>query len=416
MKITRAEIIAVGTELLLGQIANTNAQWLSAELANIGVDTYYHTVLGDNQNRLVTTFKQAQARSNTIIVTGGLGPTDDDLSREAFAEMTGLAIIEEPIAMQKITDYYKAQGTEMTPNNRRQARKFTGSEALANTVGMAPGIHITYKDVDWYFLPGVPREMKQITQDHIIPRLQTGSGDQVITSHVLKFIGIGESKLEHELKDIIQNQTNPTIAPLAQQDAVTIRLTAKAANPFLGKKLLAATEEVIMERVGDYCFGVNGDTIEAVVAAALEKRGKRLAAAESLTGGLFSSKIVSVPGSSAYFKGSVVCYDISVKENVLHIPSELLEREGTVSQACAEAMAQNVAMLLDSSIGISFTGIAGPESIEGKPVGTVYISIYDTAGKIKTTKHLFQGDRDQIRHRAVLKGYELLYQYVKDQN
>lgn len=416
MKAIRAEIIAVGTELLLGQIANTNAQWLSAELADIGVDTYYHTVLGDNMDRLTDTFKLAQARSNTIIVTGGLGPTDDDLSREAFAKMTGLEIIEEPIAMKKITDYYAAQGVTMTPNNRRQARKFTCSRALANTVGMAPGIHMEYEGVDWYFLPGVPREMKQITKDHIIPALQTGTGQQTITSHVLKFIGIGESKLEHELQDLIENQTNPTIAPLAQQDAVTIRLTAKAANRALGKELLAQTEAEVLSRVGEHCFGVNGDTIEAVLAASLQSAGKSLAAAESLTGGAFSSKLVSVPGTSGYYKGCIVCYDTSVKEKALHISADLLEREGTVSTACAEAMAMNVRKQLDSTIGISFTGIAGPDAVEGKPVGTVYITIAEKGETPITTKHLFQGDREQIRQRTVLKGFELLYQYLKKKN
>jgi len=418
MKQINAEVIAVGTELLLGQIANTNAQWLSEQLTNIGVNTYYHTVVGDNMDRLIATFEQAQSRSNTVIVTGGLGPTEDDLSREAFAQMTGLEIIEEPVAMKKIKEFFHAQGSEMTPNNRRQARKFNLGHALENKVGMAPGIFVPYENVNWYFLPGVPGEMKQIARESIIPTLNLSNGNQIMTSTVLKFIGIGESKLEHELQDLIQKQTNPTIAPLAQKDAVTIRLTAKAATLALGKKQIEESKAAILARVGDYCFGENDVTIEQVLASFLEESGQSIAAAESLTGGLFSSKIVAVPKSSSYFKGSIVCYDTAVKENVLHIPKEVLENEGTVSTACAEYMAKNVAQLLNSSIGISFTGIAGPDAVEGKPVGTVYISIYDQddGGRTYTEKFVFRGDRNQIRHRSVLKGYELLYMYLKSKN
>src|SRR5699024_1904759 len=226
----------------------------------------------------------AKNRSNTVIITGGLGPTEDDLSREAFAAMSGHEIITESLAMQKIEDFFQAQGTEMTPNNRRQARKFTDSKVLTNKVGMAPGIHVHYEAVDWYFLPGVPREMKQIAADFIFPALNESNGKQVLTSTVLKFIGIGESKLEHELKDLIEKQTNPTIAPLAQKDAVTIRLTAKAATTALGKEYIAETKEAILNRVGDYCFGENDVTIEQVLAAYLEESNQSIAAAESLTG------------------------------------------------------------------------------------------------------------------------------------
>src|SRR5699024_4396839 len=408
----KAEIVSIGTELLLGQIANTNAQWMSGKLAEIGVNTYYHTALGDNMDRLEQTFELAQSRSDVVIVTGGLGPTEDDLSREAFQRMTNLAIIEEPVSLKKIRAYFDKQGRQMTPNNLRQARIFDGSKALDNQVGMAPGIAVTYDQVDWYFLPGVPREMKQIFSDEIMPYLQKTNGDQMIASKILKFIGIGESDIEHQLSDLIQKQTNPTIAPLATSDGITIRITGKANDFRSVQALLDEMKEQVLARVGQYCYGEDDDTIEKTIASLLKASGKSLAAAESLTGGAFSEKIVSVPGTSSYYKGSIVCYERTVKENVLGIPKEITRDQGTVSQACAVAMARNVARLLDSDIGISFTGIAGPDAIEGQPVGTVFITLHDQAGYEETKLYQFSGDREQIRRRAVMAGYERLFVYL----
>lgn len=407
------EIIAVGTELLLGQIANTNAQWISKQLARYGINTFYHTVVGDNLKRLTEVLKLAKKRSNVVIITGGLGPTEDDLSREAFQAISQIPLAVDEPAMRKIEQYYDKQNLPMTPNNKRQARVFENSIVLSNKVGMAPGNIVKYDDGYWIFLPGVPREMKQIFSDSVIPFLRKLNGETIIYSNVLKFIGIGESSLEDQLQDMIATQNNPTIALLAGRDGVTLRLTVKAASENEAKQKLETTKRVILERVGDYCFGENETTIEEKVFQLLEKRNKRLAAAESLTGGLFSDRLVALPGASTVFRGSVVCYDKVVKENVLGVKKETIEREGTVSRACAEEMAKNVAERLDATIGISFTGVAGPSKVEGKDVGTVYVGLYDQNGYRQIEKCFFQGDRYQIRYRAVLKGYELLFKYLK---
>lgn len=407
------EIIAVGTELLLGQIANTNAQWISKQLARYGINTFYHTVVGDNLKRLTEVLKLAKKRSNVVIITGGLGPTEDDLSREAFQAISQIPLAVDETAMRKIEQYYDKQNLPMTPNNKRQARVFENSIVLSNKVGMAPGNIVKYDDGYWIFLPGVPREMKQIFSDSVIPFLRKLNGETIIYSNVLKFIGIGESSLEDQLQDMIATQNNPTIALLAGRDGVTLRLTVKAASENEAKQKLETTKRVILERVGDYCFGENETTIEERVFQLLEKRNKRLAAAESLTGGLFSDRLVALPGASTVFRGSVVCYDKVVKENVLGVRKETIEREGTVSRACAEEMAKNVAERLDATIGISFTGVAGPSKVEGKDVGTVYVGLYDQNGYRQIEKCFFQGDRYQIRYRAVLKGYELLFKYLK---
>lgn len=407
------EIIAVGTELLLGQIANTNAQWISKQLARYGINTFYHTVVGDNLKRLTEVLKLAKKRSNVVIITGGLGPTEDDLSREAFQAISQIPLAVDETAMRKIEQYYDKQNLPMTPNNKRQARVFENSIVLSNKVGMAPGNIVKYDDGYWIFLPGVPREMKQIFSDSVIPFLRKLNGETIIYSNVLKFIGIGESSLEDQLQDMIATQNNPTIALLAGRDGVTLRLTVKAASENEAKQKLETTKRVILERVGDYCFGENETTIEEKVFQLLEKRNKRLAAAESLTGGLFSDRLVALPGASTVFRGSVVCYDKVVKENVLGVRKETIEREGTVSRACAEEMAKNVAERLDATIGISFTGVAGPSKVEGKDVGTVYVGLYDQNGYRQIEKCFFQGDRYQIRYRAVLKGYELLFKYLK---
>src|SRR5699024_5962369 len=337
-------------------------QWIAEQLAMQGVNTYYHTVVGDNLERLVDTLKIAQSRSDVIIITGGLGPTEDDLSREAFQKISSLPIVEEPIAMQKIEQFFKEQGSEMTPNNRKQARVFEASQVLNNKYGMAPGNIVENEEKSWIFLPGVPREMKQLFLDDVIPYLKKLNGEMLIQSTVLRFTGIGESALEQQLQDLIHSQSNPTIAPLAQKDGVTIRLTAKGSSK---------------NEVEQYFYGVDDESIEEKLFQLLQKNNKSISSAESLTGGLFANKLVSLNGTSTVYKGSVVCYDKNVKQHVLKVEKAVIDNDGTVSAICAEQLAKNVAIILDTSLGISFTGVAGPDKLEGKAVGTVFIGIHD---------------------------------------
>ncbi|WP_085992352.1 competence/damage-inducible protein A [Oceanobacillus senegalensis] len=412
-----AEIIAVGTELLLGQIANTNAQWMSDKLASMGINVYHHAVVGDNIHRVKDTFEQAQRRANIIFVTGGLGPTEDDLTREAFQLISGLEMEEHAASMEKIESYFTRKSQAMTPNNRKQARVFKGSKVLFNKQGMAPGMIVTHDSKTWIFLPGVPREMKDLVTNEVLPYLHELTGNQdVIKSLVLKFIGIGESTLEHELSDLIQRQQNPTIAPLAQDDGVVIRLTAKAESYGEADGLLENTKKLILDRVGDYFFGVNDQKIEERVINLLKEQNKSISVAESLTGGMFTDKLISVSGASEVCRGGIVCYDTNVKQDLLEVSKVTISEKGTVSEECALEMAENVTKKLDSDIGISFTGVAGPNPVEGKKVGTVYIGFVAHNGHKSVQKFEFIGDRQMVRRRATLKGLEIILNYLKSNN
>ncbi|UJL47996.1 competence/damage-inducible protein A [Virgibacillus sp. NKC19-16] len=414
MKNVKAEIIAVGTELLLGQIANTNAQWLSKQLALYGINIYNHTVVGDNLQRVEDAFSQAHHRSDIVIVTGGLGPTEDDLTREAFQRISHLDIVEHPPSMKKIEAFFEKQNSVMTPNNRKQARVFKNAYVLDNKVGMAPGMIVTHDNKTWIFLPGVPREMKQLVTNDVLPHLQKLTGnEEIIKSTVLKFIGIGESALEHELSDIIQHQSNPTIAPLAQDEGVVIRLTAKERSKVKVNDLLEDTKQQILAKVGSHFYGVDEEKLENQVISLLKEQNKRIAAAESLTGGMFTDKLISVEGASSVCRGGIVCYDTKVKQDVLGVSNDVIQSKGVVSPDCALEMADNVRRKLDAAIGISFTGVAGPSEVEGKPAGTVYIAICQDSGEQSVEKFTFQGTRNSVRRRATLKGLEILFKYLK---
>ncbi|MBU8907365.1 competence/damage-inducible protein A [Desertibacillus haloalkaliphilus] len=408
-----AEIIAVGSELLLGQIANTNAQYISRELAAIGIDVYYHTVVGDNQVRLTNAIEQAQKRADIIIFTGGLGPTKDDLTKATVAAVVGRSIEIDTESLRRIEAYFARHNRAMTPNNKKQAEVIAGSTVFLNNHGMAPGMAFKEEQVTYLLLPGPPKELKPMFRTDARQFLFNQTNDSAqIFSRVLRYFGIGESQLETELEDLIDEQTNPTLAPLAGDQDVTLRLTVKHNNKEDAMKLLDDLEQKIQSRVGDYFYGYGETTIVEQVSAQLSQNSLTIAAAESLTGGLFSQKLTDVPGSSRLFTGSVVCYTNDVKQQVLHIPETMIDEVGVVSAECAQLLARNVANLTHASIGISFTGVAGPEKQEGKEVGTVYVGICtgDTAKDF--TLHL-SGNREQIRKRSVMYGCFYLLKELK---
>ena len=411
--IGNAEVIGVGTELLLGQIANTNAQWLSEQLAENGINTYYHTVVGDNLGRVKDVFEAAEKRANIIIVTGGLGPTDDDLTREAYQALHNDSMKYDEASLIKIKKYFTDNGFQMTENNKRQARVFSEAKVVENKVGMAPGMILKKDAVTWVFLPGVPREMKLMTLDSVIPYLRANYQTESLYTQTLNFIGIGESRLEEKIFDLIKEQTNPTIAPLATNKGVTIRLTVKTDSKEKANLLLKTTKDKILERVGEFYYGSDELTIEAKLIEILNKNQLTIASAESLTGGKFSSNLVSVSGAGGVLKGSVVSYTEDIKIKVLDIPEEIIQR-GTVTEETAKIMATNVSRLLDSDIGISFTGVAGPNEIEGQQVGTVFISLSDQGKTIITNKYIFQGNREMVRNRSIYTGYEILFKHLKN--
>ncbi|NGP44066.1 competence/damage-inducible protein A [Bacillaceae bacterium SIJ1] len=399
-----AEIIAVGSELLLGQITNTNAQFLSKELAEIGVNVYYHTVVGDNPDRLRAVLMEAEKRADLILFTGGLGPTKDDLTKEVIGRHLGCPLVHDEKALRYIENYFTSIGREMTPNNRKQALVLEGATVLENRTGMAPGMALQKNNRVYMMFPGPPNELKPMVIHSAIPYLTTHYLDvERIESRVLRFTGIGESQLEHELDDLLTQQTNPTIAPLAKPGEVTLRLTVKEKDPQRAAEMLDACEKSITDRVGEYLYGYGETTLEEAVMDKLLSRERTVAAAESLTGGRFTDALISVPGASKAVLGSVVCYHPSLKMKLLGIPESLITAYGTVSNECAKAMAEAARSMSEADFGIAFTGVSGPDTLEGHPVGTVFIAVA-TAEGTEVEKLQFAGSRSSIRQRAVRHG------------
>ncbi|MFC0014416.1 MULTISPECIES: competence/damage-inducible protein A [Allobacillus] len=409
------EIISVGTELLLGQIDDTNATWLSEKMATLGLNVYHRQTIGDNRKRLYEAFKLAQSRSDLVIVTGGLGPTDDDLTRDAACDLFGCNLETDLFTMKKIEAYYENRGMNMTENNRKQALSFSGGTVFENEVGMAPGLCYQYDETVWYFLPGVPTEMKWIVDHRLIPDLYSRDFLQYqLYSRELNFQGIGESTIEHELIDLIRKQSNPTIAPLAGDGHVTIRLTAKSVSKEEADELLDSIQEQILSRVSIYYVGDRPNTLERQIIERLRNKNLTFSACESITGGLFASQIVSEPGASDAFQGSIVSYTNEIKENIVNVPIEILERYGAVSEECARSMAEKSRVLMNSDLSISFTGVAGDQSIDGHSSGTVFVAISSKEGSTICEKLTLIGKRNEIRNQATKRGLKIFLNYIKN--
>ncbi|MFP3124037.1 competence/damage-inducible protein A [Ectobacillus funiculus] len=408
-----AEIIAVGTELLLGQILNTNAQFLSQKLAAIGMNMYYQTVVGDNADRLRSAIETAQQRADILIFTGGLGPTKDDLTKETIALAVGSSLVYNDDALRSIEEYYARTGRTFTENNKKQALVLEGSVVFPNDHGMAPGMGLRRDNKTYILLPGPPKEMRPMYDSYVEPFLLPLTSKETLHSRVLRFFGIGESQLEETLQDLIDTQTNPTIAPLAAEGEVTLRLTAKHASKDEANRLIDNVERAILDRVGEFFYGYDQDSLQGKLVSLLKKKGMTLASAESLTGGLFSEKITEVAGVSSFFYGGVICYSNEVKQHVLGVPAGVLETDGAVSEASAALLAENVSKLLKADIGISFTGVAGPGELEGKPPGTVFVGIAGKGMKTLVVPLKLWGTRQQIRERAMRYGMYHLYKKLE---
>ncbi|MDH5162538.1 competence/damage-inducible protein A [Heyndrickxia oleronia] len=379
-----AEIIAVGSELLLGQIVNTNAKFISKGLAEIGVNVFHHTVVGDNPERLKKSIEIAEQRADLIIFTGGLGPTKDDLTKETIAKHLNTKLVQDDEAMDSIEAYFKRTKRVMTENNKKQALILEGAKVLPNDYGMAPGMLLQQEEQYYMLLPGPPHEMEPMFTHYGILAIQEKMGTiEKIESRVLRFFGIGEAELETRVESILERQSNPTIAPLAANGEVTLRITAKHTSIEEAKKLIDKTEEEILHLVGDYFYGYDETTIMAEVIKRLERKKLTIACAESLTAGLFQSEMASHSGVSSIFKGGIVCYSNEAKVKLVRVQENTIEQYGAVSRETAIELAENILQLLDSDIGISFTGVAGPDKLENKPAGTVWIGI---ARKNKPTK------------------------------
>ena len=397
----KAEIIAIGSELLLGQITNTNAKFISLKLAEIGIDVHYQTVVGDNPDRLDEVIEIARKRADILIFTGGLGPTKDDMTKETIVKHIGTTLVSDDEALLYIQQYFERSGRVMTENNKKQALVFKGCESFSEPKrnGTRDGSGEGWRTL--YPLPGPPHEMEPMFTDEAIPYLLGVTGKQeVITSRVLKFYGIGEAELEHRIQPILEQQTNPTVAPLATADAVTFRLTAKAQTTDAALKLIAPMEEEIRALVGDYIYGTDDDTLSSKAAELLIRNGWTIAAAESLTAGLFMAELAGEPGISSSLEGGIVVYNEKTKVEQLGIEQSLLAEYGVVSAECAAALAVNVKRTFKTDIGIGLTGAAGPDPHDGKPVGTVWIGIASTNADTETFKLLLSGSRNANRLRA----------------
>ncbi|GAF63581.1 damage-inducible protein A [Bacillus sp. TS-2] len=414
----RAEIIAVGSELLLGQILNTNARFISKELALLGIDNYYQSVVGDNALRLKEVLETAKKRSDFIILTGGLGPTKDDLTKETVAELfhTGLSYHEDALA--SIESFFAKRNRVMTENNKKQALVLKHSKVLENHFGMAPGMLFEKEQKMIALLPGPPKEMEPMFLNQLKPLLELKMNHQAtLTTRVLRFFNIGEAELETKVLDLIEAQSNPTIAPLAGDGEVTLRLTVKHKDANMAKLLLDETEAKITERVGDYLYGYDHTSLKEQLFLQLKKQNLTISAAESLTGGLFSGALTDFSGSSEVFIGSIIAYSTNVKEYHLQVSKEIIDGVGVVSEEAALAMAQSVKEKFGSDIGISFTGVAGPNKQENKEVGTVFIGIVGKEKEQSVTYRLqLHHTRQAIRERTIKYGCFYLLNELKRWN
>lgn len=371
-----AEILAVGSELLLGQISNTNAKFISNQLSELGINVFYHTVVGDNAKRLEEAISIAESRADLIIFSGGLGPTKDDLTKETIARHLGLDLVMDQVALTYIEQFFAKRGIAMTDNNRKQALVLAGSEVLANHHGMAPGMILTKDQHTYILLPGPPKELEPMFQFEAKPKLGTMLNDGgVIVSHVMRFYGIGEAELEVRVQDILDRQTNPTVAPLAADGEVTLRVTAKAQSEQEAQQLIDAKVAEIRAIVGDFQYGINDDSLASKTVEMLQDNNLTISAAESLTAGLFQSELAEIPGVGSALIGGVVTYTEDAKVKQLGIPQQLLDKHGIVSSECAAAMASAVREKFGTSIGIGLTGAAGPTAHDHQPVGTVWIGM-----------------------------------------
>lgn len=408
----KAEVIAVGTEILTGQIVNTNAQFLSEKFAQIGVDVFYHVAVGDNEGRLMATLETAKKRSDLVVLCGGLGPTDDDLTKQVLAQFLGKDLVFDPEAVAKLDAFFASRpASSRTPNNERQAQIVEGSTPLFNHTGLAVGGLITQDGVTYVVLPGPPSELKPMVTKELLPLLD--SEGQQLYSRVLRFFGIGESQLVTILADVIAQQTDPTLAPYAKTGEVTLRLSTKATSQEKADAKLDRLEETILShgQLREFLYGYGDDnSLERVVFDLLKAQGKTLTAAESLTAGLFQASLANFSGASEVFKGGFVTYSLDQKAQMLQIAREDLERHGVVSEATACAMAEQAKKLTGSDYGVSLTGVAGPDSLEGHPVGTVFIGL-SSASETKAYQVRIGGrSRQDIRQIACMHAFNLVRQ------
>ena len=401
----KAEIISIGTELLLGEITDTNASYLAAELPLLGIDLYWVTQVGDNLGRLREVLERAWSRSDLILATGGLGPTDDDITREAIAELLGEELSSDPALEQELRQKFTQLGRHMPQSNLKQASRIPSAQVLPNSRGTAPGWWVEQQGHIIVTLPGPPGEMQAMWQKEVLPRLRQSLAGEIILCRTLKTFGLPEAAVG-EMVSSWMASANPTLGVYAKPDGIHLRLAAKATHPEQASRMLAQLEEKLRGLLEERIWGTDDETLETMVGGLLREKRLSLATMESCTGGLLASTITDVPGSSAYFKGGLVAYSNQMKVS-WGVSSELIARHGAVSAEVALAMATAVRQRLGADIGLSVTGVAGPEPLEGKPVGTIFVGV-DDGKKGRAVQGNYPPPRLQIKRRgAVAALFEL---------
>ena len=392
-----AEIICVGTELLLGNIVNTNAAFLSEKLAYLGINCYFQTVVGDNRDRLLSVINTALSRADILIFSGGLGPTEDDLTKETVAEALGKKLIRDKWAEQEIADYFALRGRIPTDNNWKQADVIEGCEILYNKNGTAPGIFVSEGEKTVILLPGPPLELKSMFTDSVMPKLQQKCG-QVFYSQTVKIVGPGESSVETQILDMLDTQDNPTIAPYAKTGEVHLRVTARAKDEKEAREKTAPVVEELYRRFGNAVYTTDADeTLEMALTKLLMKKKYTMTTAESCTGGMIAARMVNAPGVSAVLKSGFITYANEAKEELLGVSHDTLEKFGAVSRETAEEMAEGAAKAAHTDAAVAVTGIAGPDGgTKEKPVGLVYIGL-NVRGNVEVREYHFSGSRQKIR-------------------
>ncbi len=397
-----AEVLSVGTELLLGETTDTNATHISRRLAEAGIDVYYRGTVGDNFDRLVAALRAGVQRADLVIVTGGLGPTDDDITREAVAEVAGVALREDPEAVRSIRGFFEKRNRPWPPTNLKQAMVPERGQIIPNPHGTAPGLQIEIGNTRLVAVPGVPAEMEAMIDEQVMPLLlaRRGRVREFIKSRRLHVTGIGESALVELIRPSLEAQTDPTIAPCASAGEVTLRLTTKTRSEEEARARLDALEAELRRQIGHHVFGSEDDTLESVVGDLLRERGLTIATAESCTGGLIASRLTDVPGSSDYYVGGTVTYSNEEKVRSLGVPEALIEKRGAVSEQVARAMAEGCRRTTGADLAVAATGIAGPTGgTETKPVGLVYLALAAAAGTFGQEQR-FHGSRTDVKWRT----------------
>jgi len=410
----RAEIVAVGTELLLGQIADTNARWMSEQLAAAGIDVTNHQAVGDNLERIIEALRLAAARADVVLVSGGLGPTEDDITRDAIAAFAGVPLVfhaELETMLREKFRRWSAIGA-MPESNLRQAYVPEGATWIVPDRGTAPGLALRLDGTRLYAVPGVPDEMQEMIGGTIVPELRELAGGDVITSRILRCAGMGESAVAERLADLFTSSTNPTIAYLASMGEVKVRITAKAPSTAEAEALAEPVVAEVRARLGDVVFSADDESLEQAVLRLLGSTRRTLACAESLTGGGVGERLTGVPGASASFVGSAVVYTAEAKRRVLGVPDDVLAR-GTVTEACALAMATGARELYGADLALALTGAAGPEPHDGAAPGTIWVAIADANGFTHARGFVSRGERDRVRRWAQQAGLDLVRRHLE---